>query len=66
MRVSVNGAERECAEGATFGTLLEELGIDARAVAVARNDEVVRRADLGRERIAQGDRIEIIKAVAGG
>ena len=37
-----------------------------RAVAIARNDEVVRRADLGRERISQGDRIEIIKAVAGG
>jgi sulfur carrier protein len=66
MTVSVNGAERECTEGSTFGALLEELGIDARAVAVARNDEVVRRADLGRERIFQGDRIEIIKAVAGG
>ena len=66
MTVSVNGAERECAEGATFRELLAELGIDARAVAVARNDEVVRRAELGRERICPGDRIEIIKAVAGG
>jgi sulfur carrier protein len=66
MMVSVNGTERECAEGLTFGQLLEQLGIDIRGVAVARNDEVVRRADLGRERIARGDRIEIIKAVAGG
>jgi len=66
MMVSVNGAERECAEGSTFGQLLEELGIDVRGVAIARNDEVVRRADLGRERIAPGDRIEIIKAAAGG
>jgi thiamine biosynthesis protein ThiS len=46
--------------------LLEDLGVDVRGVAIARNDEVVRRADLGRERIAPGDRIEIIKAVAGG
>jgi sulfur carrier protein len=66
MTVSVNGVERECAEGSTFERLLDELGIDVRGIAVARNDEVVRRADLGRARIAQGDRIEIIKAVAGG
>jgi len=64
--ISVNGAERECAEGSTFAELLGELGIDVRGIAIARNDEVVRRADLGHERIAQGDRIEIIKAVAGG
>jgi thiamine biosynthesis protein ThiS len=66
MTITVNGTERECAEGSTFGQLLGELGIEARGIAVARNDEIVRRADLGRERIAQGDRIEIIKAVAGG
>jgi sulfur carrier protein len=64
--VNVNGIERECADGSTFAQLLEELAIDVRGVAIARNDEVVRRADLGRARIAQGDRIEIIKAVAGG
>ncbi len=66
MTVSVNGTERELAEGATFAQLLEELGIAVRGIAVARNDEVVRRADLAHERISPGDRIEIIKAVAGG
>ncbi len=66
MVVSVNGTERELAEGATFEQLLAELGIEVCGIAVARNDEVVRRADLGRERISPGDRIEIIKAVAGG
>ncbi len=66
MTVFVNGVERSLAEGATFAELLAELGFDMRAIAVARNDEVIRRADLARERIAPGDRIEIIKAVAGG
>lgn len=66
MTVSVNGADRQVPEGTTFAALLVELGLDVRSVAVARNDEVVRRADLGHERIARGDRIEIIKAVAGG
>ena len=66
MTVQVNGVERECTEGSTLGQMLHELGVDVRGVAIARNDEVVRRADLGRERIAPGDRIEIIKAVAGG
>lgn len=66
MNALVNGAEREIAEGATFADLLALLGVDVRSVAVARNDRVVRRADLARERIEDGDRIEIIKAVAGG
>ena len=66
MTISLNGTARDCPEGATFAQLLDELGLDVAGIAVARNDEVVRRADLGRERIAPGDRIEIIKAVAGG
>ncbi len=66
MTVTVNGAEREVGEETTLAHLLDNLGIALQGAAVARNDEVVRRADLSREKIERGDRIEIIQAVAGG
>jgi sulfur carrier protein len=50
----------------TIAQLLDELGTPQTGVAVARNDEIIRRSELEHETIAEGDRIEIIKAVAGG
>jgi thiamine biosynthesis protein ThiS len=42
------------------------LGSPRRGVAVACNDRVVRRGDYDRQRLSEGDRVEIIEAVAGG
>jgi sulfur carrier protein len=66
MRATVNGKLREIAEGATIGALLADLGAARGGVAVARNDRVVRRSEYDSDSIADGDRIEIIQAVAGG
>lgn len=66
MRITVNGAQREIAEASTVATLLEQVNAPARGIAVARNDRVVPRSQFANERIREGDRIEIIKAVAGG
>ncbi len=66
MKIIVNGAERELAGGTTLRGLLDDLGAPDTGFAVARNDEVVRRAALAYVPIEEGDRIEIIKAVSGG
>lgn len=66
MKASVNGEQREFDEGTTVGELLVLVGAPRAGIAVARNDRVVRRADYDTHRLADGDRIEIIKAVAGG
>ena len=66
MKATVNGEERELASGATLASLLAELGMPAGGIAVAKNECVVRRADYASHVLADGDRIEIIKAVAGG
>lgn len=65
VNISLNGTERMVG-AATLRELLDELGAPAVGIAVAQNDEVVRREELDRARINDGDRIEIIKAVAGG
>jgi sulfur carrier protein len=66
MTAIVNGLEHELRDGMTIGELLDSLGTARAGVAVACNDVVVRRSHFDGHRIAQGDRVEIIKAVAGG
>jgi thiamine biosynthesis protein ThiS len=66
VKASVNGEERELPDGVTVAGLLEQLGLVCNGIAVAKNDRVVRRAEYESSEIADGDAIEIIKAVAGG
>lgn len=67
--ISVNGEPRQLPVGATLPDLLRSLDIDpeeARGVAVAVNDEVVRRAHWTDIALSEGDDVEVITAVQGG
>ncbi len=66
MKANINGEARDLPDGITVATLLELLGAPRAGVAVARNERVVRRSDYATHVLAEGDEIEIIKAVAGG
>jgi sulfur carrier protein len=66
VRATINGEARELPDGTTVAALLETLGTPRSGIAVARNERVVRRADYETQTIADGDTIEIIRAVAGG
>jgi len=66
MKATVNGEVREFPDGLTMEGLLAHLQTPDRGIAVAKNDRVVRRATFGSEIVRDGDRIEIIRAVAGG
>ncbi|MGB6987102.1 MAG: sulfur carrier protein ThiS [Candidatus Aquilonibacter sp.] len=66
MKATINGEGRDFPDGTTVAELLEELGVIRNGIAVAKNDRVVRRAEYESSTIAEGDAIEIIKAVAGG
>lgn len=66
MTLQINGAPRPAAAGLTLSALLLELGAGGPGVAVAVNDEVVRRDEQARTVLQPGDRIEIIQAVGGG
>jgi sulfur carrier protein len=64
--VIANGDPVELAEGATIDDLLVALGLGGKWVVVERNREPVARADLPTTTLAEGDRIELVRAVAGG
>ncbi len=67
MRIVVNGTERDAPRpGASVADLLAHLGVDAATVVVERNREIVERNRYGRVRLADGDRIEIVRFVGGG
>lgn len=66
MRATVNGEAQDLPEGATVGSLLELLGTKRNGIAVAHNERVVPRAHYDKHVILEGDRVEIIRAVAGG
>ncbi|MGR4064051.1 MAG: sulfur carrier protein ThiS [Vulcanimicrobiaceae bacterium] len=66
MKALVNGQIRELPDGTTVASLLAQIGGPDAGIAVARNDVVVRRSEFGERTIEEGDRVEIIRAVAGG
>ena len=66
MKATINGELRDLPEGLTMEGLLAHLETPERGIAIARNDRVVRRAAFAQEHLQEGDRIEIIRAVAGG
>ncbi|MFM7207928.1 MAG: sulfur carrier protein ThiS [Planctomycetaceae bacterium] len=66
LAVTVNGAVRTLAAGASLGDLLEALGFAGRPIAVEVDGAVVPRAAAAGHRLVGGERIEIVTFVGGG
>jgi sulfur carrier protein len=64
--VRVNGDEVEAPDGCRLGALLDLLGLAGRLVVVERNGEPVPRAQVAATVLVEGDRLELVRAVAGG
>lgn len=61
-----NGKPLDVPDGATLEQLLHQLGLGAKWVLVERNGEPVNRRDLTTTVLEPGDRLELVRAVAGG
>jgi sulfur carrier protein len=66
VRVVVNGDPVELPDGSTVEALLVHLGLGGRWVVVERNGQAVERRHIGHTMLAEGDRLELVRAVAGG
>jgi sulfur carrier protein len=68
MRVLLNGAETELADGATVQLALDSLDLPAagRGVAVAVDAEVVPRGEWAGTELHEGARVEVLRAIQGG
>lgn len=66
MRVRVNGEERVLPPDATVRDLLVALQVVPEGVAVAIERQIVPRSTFGERRLAEGDQVEVLRAVGGG
>jgi len=66
VNVTVNGEVRECAEGTTLASLINDLGIKVKVMAAAVNMEVVKKADWESHLLSPDDKIELLHFVGGG
>lgn len=66
MRVTANGDPVDVPAGTTVADLLVQLGLGGRWVLVERNGEAVPRAAYSTTVLADADRLEVVRAVAGG
>ena len=68
MKVLLNGAETELADGATVAAVLEALELPGagRGVAVAVDAEVVPRGEWRAHELHDGARVEVLRAIQGG
>jgi thiamine biosynthesis protein ThiS len=66
VQVTANGNNVELADGATVHDLVEQLGLARRLLIVERNGEPVPRAEVATTVLEPGDKLELVRAVAGG
>jgi sulfur carrier protein len=66
MTVTLNGGVRELPDGTGLIELIEQLGLRPGSVVVERNGEALPRSAMDGVVLADGDRLELVRAVAGG
>jgi sulfur carrier protein len=65
MRIVVNGLERESA-AADVAALLRDLRVEPSTIVVEHNGALLRRDQLDRCELHEGDRLELVRFVGGG
>ncbi len=66
LQIVVNGQPRAVAAGSTVASLLQELEMTARHVAVEVNLELIPRARHAEHLLSAGDQLEVVTLVGGG
>ena len=64
--VTLNGEARRVCLACNVATLLADLGLDTRKVAVERNEAIVPRSLYSQTVLAPGDSLEIVHFIGGG
>ncbi len=66
IRVTANGKAYDVPAGTTVAGFIRGRDLDPQFVVVEHNGEPLERAGYGDARLADGDRLELVRAVAGG
>jgi thiamine biosynthesis protein ThiS len=66
IRLQINGEDRDAGEAVSVADLLQDLDLAVERVAVEHNRRVLKRDELARAMLADGDQLEIVQFVGGG
>ncbi|WP_104749068.1 sulfur carrier protein ThiS [Helicobacter cynogastricus] len=66
MQIKINGEIRHFNQSLSVQKLIEELGIDARVCAVARNGMVVKKESWACTQLQENDHLECLQFMGGG
>ena len=66
MVILLNGEQHTLSDGATAATLVENLGLGEKRIAMELNQEIVPRSQYANQPLHEGDRVEIVHAIGGG
>lgn len=66
MHLLVNGKPTDVVDGTSLSELIEVLGLRVGSVVVEHNGTALLRSEVLAASLAEGDRLELVRAVAGG
>jgi len=66
MKISLNGESVDTREAKTIGELIDRYQLPSQSILVEHNGLAVHRHEWAEQALAEGDRIEFIRVVAGG
>ena len=66
MDIIINGKTRDIPEKFTVASLINELGLAEKRLAIEINKEIVPRSTFEQHLLQQGDKVEIVGAIGGG
>ena len=66
IKIEVNGIEVELQENSTVQSFIEERKVTGTMFVVEKNLKIVQKEDYSTEKIAQGDKIELVGFFGGG
>jgi len=66
VKIIVNGESRDCTEGTTLDTLINDLNIKVKVMAAAVNMEIVKKDDWRERTLQADDKVELLHFVGGG
>ncbi len=64
--IIINGSTRQFQQPIYVSSLIEEMGLMGKRIALERNGEIVPRSNFASQQLADGDKLEIVVAVGGG
>jgi sulfur carrier protein len=64
--VLVNGTPRQFEQAISVTTLIQDMQLSGKRIALERNGEIVPRSRFDEQLLSDGDRLEIVVAVGGG